>query len=348
MILVDSSGNDLGYRTLEHAPWNGMTLADLVFPSFLLIMGMSTAISLGRHMDRGEPNAKLLRQALWRTLAIFSLGMLINLILYSPSAGLRLPGVLQRISICYFFCALVFMADSFKLTALTAAALLLGYWLLMTCVPVPGFGRNVLSPEGNWASYLDRRILGGHLYKPLFDPEGLLSTLPALATSLFGVMTGRWLRIHDRLARKASVLLWAGLLAVALGWIWSRWFPLNKHLWTSSYALVAGGLSLWVFVLCYWLIDIFGLTAWTKPFVVFGINPLASYFLSGLFYGLQEFIKVPMPDGSPGNLKLRICASLFGSWLSPPNAALAYAVSYVLVCVLFMSILHRKKLFLRV
>ncbi len=347
MILVDCAGSGAVHPLLRHAAWNGWTLADLVFPSFLVIMGASLAISLSRRLARGEPLPSLARQILKRTAVIFAFGLLISFFIFDSPAGLRWPGVLQRIAVCYFFCAALFLSTGPAAQAAVCGALLAGYWLLLTRVPVPGYGPGVLTPQGCLACYLDRALLGPHMWAgALCDPEGILGTLPSLATALLGVLAGHWLIARGRTReQKALRMAAAGALALGAGLLWSRWFPINKHLWTSSYALFAGGLALMGLSACYWTIEIAGLKAWGRPFEIFGRNPLLSYFLSGLFYGLQGWVRLPWAGGI--SVKNWLDAHLFAWWLSPMNASLAYACAYLLVCLAGMAELHRRRLYLK-
>jgi len=347
MILVNCPGNDSLYPWLEHAPWDGCRFADFVFPSFLVIMGISIAISLGRRLEAGEPRPLVRAQAVKRSGIILALGLISSLVMIGSLGFFRIPGVLQRIAACYLVCSLLYIDAGAAAQAAACAGLLVGYWALMRFVPAPGRAAGDLSPAGNLASYVDHRLLGNRLLAETHDPEGLLSTLPAIATTLLGVLAGDWLRGGRRPRRRARDFLAAGLAVCAAGLLWSRWYPLNKNLWTGSFALTTGGAAIAAFGLCYWVVEDAGWTAWGRPFEVFGRNALASYFLSELLYGLQEFVKLPLADGRPGNLKLWLDQRLFG-WLPPPGAALAYGVAYLLLCLALMSLFHRRKLFIRV
>lgn len=347
MILVNCPGSDSVYSWVEHAPWNGCRLADFVFPSFLVIMGVSIAIALGRRLEAGDPRPLIRAQATKRSAIILVLGLISSAIMIGNFGFFRLPGVLQRIAACYFVSSLLFIDTAVSTQAWVCAGLFVGYWALMRFVPVPGHGAGDLSPQGNLASYIDQRLLGTRMFAETHDPEGLLSTLPAIATTILGMLAGEWLRTERRPNERARDFITAGALAALVGFVWSRWFPLNKNLWTSSYALVTGGAALAGLGACYWLVEVRGYEAWGRPFEIFGRNALASYFLSELFYGVQEFIKVPLPGGQPGNLKLWLDHALFG-WLSPPGAALAYALVYVLGCLGLMTVLYRRRIFIRV
>lgn len=357
MILVNSPGNERSYAALKHAVWHGWTPADFVFPSFLFVMGASLAISLGRrleHAEPGPPGAASPPRSVWRhvfqrSVIIFALGLLSSFVAFQTPDGMRFAGVLQRIAACYLFSSLIFLKTRPPARGLAAALMLVVYWLLMTFVPVPGAGSGVrpspgvLTPEGNLASYLDRLMMGRRLLGVHYDPEGILSTIPAVATTLSGVLVGPWLlrgrqpSPWARQERMATGFIAMGAIGVAAGLTWGIWFPINKNIWTSSFALFNIGLALGALGLCYWLIEVRGFTRWARPFEIFGRNPLLAYFLAGLFYVLQG-----------DHLRLRLCACLFETWLSAPNASLAYALSYLLLCLGFMAYLHKRKIFLKI
>ncbi len=327
MILVNCSGSDDVYRLLEHAPWHGLTFADLVFPSFLVILGVSSAFSFSARRERGQGPGEIARSAARRAAALFLLGLLINAVLYRGTAGVRWPGVLQRIAVCALGTSGFLLLERPAFEPAAAAALLAGYWLLLARVPVPGHGAGVLTPEGNLASWLDRRLIGGHMMTPLEDQEGLLSTLPAFATALLGLIAGRRL-LREGTGRRAALRLGAaGLGLAALGWAWSLSFPFNKHLWTSSYALAAGGSCLAGLAACLLLCPERP-ARWAGPFESLGRHALAAYVGSGFVYGVMEFVSVRLPDGRSGNVKLWLDAHLFLTWLPPRAASLAFALAF--------------------
>ena len=252
MIIVNTPGNREAYSQLDHAAWNGCTFADLVFPFFLFIVGVSIVFSLSRRLEGGRASG-LMPRILKRALIIYAFGMLLNAIPNYHLSAIRVLGVLQRIAICYFFASLLFVKTGLRTQIAVCVSALAGYWLAMSCVPVPGFGAGVLTPEGNLASWLDRAILGAHTYRQgPYDPEGILSTIPALATTLLGVFTGLWLRSAREQISKVKGLLAAGAIFAVLGWFWGLVFPVNKALWTSSYVLFTAGLALWLLAFCCW------------------------------------------------------------------------------------------------
>jgi predicted acyltransferase len=220
----------------------------------------------------------------------------------------------------------------------------------MTRVAAPGFAAGDLSKEGSLASFIDRIVFGKHVWAQakVYDPEGILSTLPAIATTLFGVLTGQWLRTNRSQYEKVAGLFFAGMCGVVLGWAWNPFFPINKALWTSSYVLFTAGMALQLLAFCYWLIDIKGYKRWALPFVVFGVNAIALYVGSGIMARLMGLIKVPGSDGESVTLHGWIYDGLFTSWLAPVNASLGFAIWFVLVWLGLMWILYWRKIYIRV
>ena len=349
MIIVNTPGNREAYSQLDHAEWSGLTMTDLVFPFFLFIVGVSIVFSLAKRLEKGTTDG-LVPQIFKRALIIYAFGMVLNAIPnYHPST-IRILGVLQRIAICYFFASLLFLKTSLKTQIAVAAAALLGYWLAMTYLPVPGIGAGVLTKEGSLASWLDRAVLGAHTYRSgVYDPEGILSTIPALATTLLGVFTGLGLKSGRAQFEKVKGLLAAGLVSVAVGWLWGLAFPINKALWTSSYVLVTAGLALWLLALCYWLIEMKDIKAWGRPFEIFGINAIAAYMLPIFLLKFLVLYKIPVPGAAePEQLRVLICNGVFGAWLSPLNASAAFAFSYMLLWLAAFWLLYRKKIFIKI
>jgi len=350
MVLVNNPGSwSAIYWPLRHAEWNGFTPTDMIFPFFLFIVGVAIPLALGTRLERDAPG--LVGRVLRRSLAIFALGLLLHALPWFHLATLRIPGVLQRIAICYLLAALLVVWSGgiagWRLQALVAGALLVGYWLLMTRVPVPGGVAGDLSPAGNLAGYIDRRVLGPHVWtvSRFYDPEGLLSSLPAVATTLLGVLAGHWLRVAGTARRVTGGLVLGGLAATAVGWLWGQSFPINKSLWTSSYALFMAGLAALALAACYWLIEGRRWRRLAGPFVVLGITALPLFFLSSLMARLLLLIRV-----GPEQVRLQawLFDRLFASWLPPIDASLAYALAYVLLWWGLMWALSRTGVRLRV
>ena len=349
MILVNNPGTwSAIYAPLKHAEWHGWTPTDLIFPFFLFIVGVSITLAFARRVEGGGSTRDLWWKIIRRSLIIFGLGLVLAGFPSYDLSTIRIPGVLQRIAVCYFFASVIFLVASIKMQAVIAALLLVAYWLLMTLTPVPGYGAGDLSIDGNLAAHIDRAFLTGHIYKPNYDPEGILSTVPAIATTLFGILTGHWLRTPRTPAEKTKGMVVAGVCGVVAGLIWDLWFPINKPLWTSSYVVFTSGAALLLLALCYWLIDVKGCRRRAVPFVIFGVNALIVFFLSGIIGRLMTILKVSRADGQPVTLKGYIFDNLFTSWLSPINASLFFAVCFVLVWLGLMAILYRRKIFIKV
>jgi predicted acyltransferase len=349
MILVNNPGSwSAVYAPLRHADWHGWTPTDLIFPFFLFIVGVSIALALGRRAESGGKQRDLLLKITRRALIIFALGLIIYGFPYYQLSTLRIPGVLQRIAVCYFVASIIFLKTGWKGQAIIATALLLAYWLVMMVVPVPGYGAGNLSIEGNLAAYLDRLLLPGHTYTPVYDPEGILSTVPAIATTLFGVLAGRWISSRREPMEKVAELFVAGTFGIILGWAWGAWFPINKALWTSSYTIFTAGMASQFLALCYWLIDIKGYRRWATPFVIFGVNAIAVYVLSSILAIALDLPVIKSVDGSAEGVKQFLYNHLFASWASPINASLLWAISYVLFWLGIMTLLYRKKIFIKV
>jgi predicted acyltransferase len=346
MVLVNDPGSwEHIYWPLEHAQWHGWTPTDLVFPFFLFIVGLSIALALGNRVESGGSKRDLYWKIIKRTLIIFAIGLFLNGFPHFPLAEWRIPGVLQRIAVCYFLASIIFLNTRVRTQIVISIALLLFYWILVKLVPAPGYAAGDLTKEGSLPSFVDRVVFGTHVWAQakVYDPEGLLSTIPALVTTLIGVLTGNWLRTEKTRFEKVAGMFVAGAILTAIGWGWNSFFPINKALWTSSYVMFTGGLALQFLAFCYWLIDIKGYRRWAKPFEIFGLNAIALYIGAALMADLLGLIKVG--DDSLGGW---IYEHVFGSWLSPVNASLAFAIGFVLVWLFFMWLLYRRRIFIKI
>ncbi len=349
MIVVNNPGSWTdGYAPLAHSAWNGWTLADLVFPFFLLIVGVSLDLSLASRKGTTVSTPRTAVTALARrALLLCALGLLLNAFPTFTGLGtLRIFGVLQRIGLCSFAAGAVMLATGARGQVATIAALLVGYWLLMACVPVPGYGAGVLTPEGNLAAWVDGRFFAGHLYRDGFDPEGLLSTMPAIATTLIGALAGRWLRVSRDGARRTLGLVATGVVLALAGQLADRWFPINKQLWTSSYVLLSGGLGLVVLGVAYEIVDRRGWRAPATPFVMLGENALAIYLLSSLGAHLLEFCQVGAGN-SCESLRFFLYQHAF-AWAGAENGSLGFALTYLFVWMIPTAEMHRRRVFFRV
>ena len=351
MVLVNNAGSSPSYAPLEHAKWDGWTPTDLIFPFFVFIVGVAIPLAFQRRVEQGGTQRDLEWKILKRSLLIFFISLIVlHWFPYTLEklGRIRIPGVLQRIALCYFFASLIFIKTKPRTQYIIAGSLLILYWAMMKLIPAPGFAAGDLSMEGNFAAWIDRTLMPGHIYRPQYDPEGLFSTMPAISTCLAGVFTGRWLQSNREPIDKAAGIFGAGALCVIIGYIWDWVFPINKALWTSSYVVFTAGMALQLLALCYWVIDIKGYKKWTKPFVIFGVNALALFVFSGLMARIFSIIHLPKMDGSVGNLQTWLYEHLFASWLSQINASLAYAIAYVVLWLGLMTILYRRKIFIKV
>jgi predicted acyltransferase len=355
MILVNNPGDEQNiYWPLQHAQWNGWTPTDLVFPFFLFIVGVSMAFSFSSRLTRGESRPQLMRHVLWRGAILFALGVFLNgFPNHYQLASWRFYGVLQRIAICYVISAVLVLWSSRRGQIYALVTCLVGYWLLMRFVPVPGFGVPthdipLLDPDRNLAAWLDRKLLFGHLYEITRDPEGVLSTIPAIATTLLGVLTGDWLRSARSAKAKALGLAVFGVAGVAAGRILNLWFPINKKLWTSSYVIFTAGLALVCLAICYWVLDVKQWRRWTTPFMVFGMNAIAAYFLAEIVAHWLARVQDRLANGTSLTWQQVIYEHLFAPLVSPLNASLLYALVFVVTCWAAMWLLYRKGIFLKI
>jgi predicted acyltransferase len=355
MILVNNGGSGkYSYSQLEHSAWNGWTLTDLVFPSFLFIAGISIVFSNESRMARGESKSTLRLHVLKRAVILFMLGLVVNGFPLFHLGTLRIYGVLQRIAICFLFASLLYLWNSRAwIAATTAVVALLGYWILMRWVPIPGIGVPthsvpLLDPNNNWVAYLDRKILPGRLYEGVRDPEGLISDIPAMGTILFGVLTGIWLRRPISQSAKYTGLRYGALTGVLLGVLWNVWFPINKKLWTSSYVLFAAGCTLLLLAICFYAVEIRQWTrGWTFPWLVFGSNAITAYVFSELLSAALSTIRVH-DGGRITDLQQYIYMHWFFPVVNPSFGSLLYALAFVLVCFLPVVWLYRRKIFIKI
>ena len=352
MLVVNNPGTwSAIYPPLRHAAWHGWTPTDLIFPFFLFIVGVAMSLSFAKLSARGVTRRALLAKSAKRAAILVLLGLVLHAFPWvgTDLSELRLPGVLQRIGLAYLIAAPIVLYTDVRGRVAALLALLLGYWALLELVPVPGVGAGVLEPGRDLGAWLDRALLGtNHLwdYSRTWDPEGLLGSLPAAGSALLGVFVGDWLRGARPVRRTATGLVAGGALAVVLGLAWGVVFPINKSLWTSSYAVFTAGMATLVLTLCWLLIDVKGRRGWARPFVVFGINALAAFFLSGI--GARILGMTPAPGDAGGSLKTWLHETLFASWLEPMNASLAFALAYVALWMALMWALYRKGIVLKV
>jgi predicted acyltransferase len=341
MILVNNPGNwSAVYPPLLHAEWHGWTPTDLVFPYFLFIVGVAIPFSFARRLSEGAATSDLMRHVVRRSLVLVLLGVAMRAIPSFDWGSMRLYGVLQRIGLVYLAAASAYLYLGRRGRAGLAVGLLFGYWLVMTRVPVPGYGVGDLGPEGNLAAWLDRLLMPGRLWQGSWDPEGLLSTAPA-------VVAGEWLRADRAPFDKVRGMLLAGVVLTLLGLVWDVWFPINKNLWTSSYVLFTAGTALLLLGAMYGLIDVRrGREGWYRWMVVYGMNAIAVYVASGMFTKTLTRIRVGGPDGT--SLYNAIYHVFFRSWAGDVNGSLAFALCYVLFWLAVAWAMHVRRIYIKV
>ena len=360
MLLVNDPGSwGAIYPPLEHAAWNGWTPTDVIFPFFLFIVGVTTHLSLRSRRARGATDRDIVLQILRRGGMIILLGWLMAGFPYYPLTRLteiRFGGVLPRIGVCYIAGALLTMKTTLKQQVVILAVLLYGYWFLQTLVPVPGqheIGALLLNrPDATLSAWLDRTVLGlPHLWvgSKTWDPEGILSSIPAVGTVILGVFTGRWLTRDDvPMPERLNALFVVGAVAMMVGLMWNWSFPINKSLWTSSYVMFTGGMAAIGLAMCVWIVDIRSIRWWTKPFVIYGMNPIVAFVGSGVLARIIYSLIMVRYDGRIVPLETAIYEGAFATWLSPRNASLAFAVCIVLFWFGILTVLYRRKIFLKV
>ncbi len=351
MILVNNPGSWSNiYPPLRHAAWHGCTPTDLIFPFFLFIVGVAITLSLTKHKASGENRTKITLNIFRRSIILFMLGLLLHAFPYFNFETLRIPGVLQRISIVYLISSFIFLKTSIRFQVIFTGLILIGYWILMTVVPVPGIGSANLEKTTNFAAWFDNLLLSGHLwrYTKVWDPEGIISTIPAISSTLIGILTGHWLQTkNDKVVKTVWIFVFGCFLMLA-GYIWDGWFPMNKNLWTSSYVLYTGGLALNFLAVCFWFIDVKGISWWIKPFQIYGMNAITVFFFSGIVAKLLYIIKVTDLAGNEISVRSYLYDNLFLTWLSPINASLFWAIIYVLFWLSLMWVLYSRRIFIKI
>ncbi len=357
MILVDNPGSDeKAHWAIKHAEWNGWTTADFIFPSFLFLVGVSMVYSFAARLGRGESRPQVLLHAFKRSLILIAVGLFVNA---SPIIGRdvhswRFEGVTQRIALCYFVAAILVLWSDYRGQLVAIAFLLLGYWALLRFVPVPGFGAPghdipFMDQNKNIVAWLDRKLFMGHLFEGTRDPEGIISTIPAIATTLIGVLTGHWLRSNRARGTIVIRMLLFGILGLIAGEVSNVWFPINKNLWTSSFVLFTGGFALVFLALLYWVLEIKRWRgAWTMPILVFGMNAIAGFVADSLVYGPGYSFTVKGADGTPVMWHDAAQARLVSLGANPSNASLLYSIAALLFCWALLWLLWRKRIFLKV
>ena len=376
MIIVNDAGSWAHiYAPLRHASWHGITPTDFVFPFFLFIVGVSIVLAYSKKLEANAPQGDLIKKIVKRTAIIFGLGLFLWIWPKFDFAGIRIPGVLQRIALVFLVCSLLFLKTSWKTQAKIGVALLVGYWLMMVLIPVPideiiqnaiatgevkaahgnieigaisklsnGFIAANLEPGTNLEAWLDRLIIPGRLYQYTWDPEGLLSTLPSIGTGITGMMAGTLLISKLDRNQKMIWLMVGGFVAMAVGNVWDWFFPFNKNLWSSSFVMYTSGLATMTLGAMYWFVDVLKYDKWTFPFKVFGANAITAYVLHG---GLVFLFHTKFGADGPSIISA-FMNGLTAIGIAPKLASLLWALTYTALIYIPVWILYRKKIFIKV
>jgi predicted acyltransferase len=374
MLLVNNPGTwSAIYPPLEHAPWNGWTPTDLVFPFFLFIVGITTHLSLQARRARGADDAELLKQILRRGATIYLLGFLLALFpgyQWGDIPGVahpgfvdrivvrwehvRIMGVLERIGIVYIIAALLTLRTTLKQQLVIVAVLLYGYWIAVTLTPLPTgmpAAATLGDPANTLEGFVDRAILTpAHIYSgsKTYDPEGILSTIPAVGTAMLGNFAGRWIANPRPLIDRIAGLFAIGSLGMVLGLMWNWVLPINKNLWTSSYVVFTAGMACVGIAVCMWLIDYLNMRRWTKPFVIYGMNPIVAFVGSGILARMIYTLWKVNYDRKPTPVQAAIYKAVYASWLPPRVASLLFAITVVVFWYGVLGYMYRRKIFLKV
>ena len=350
MILVNNPGSwSSVYPPLLHAPWHGCTPTDLIFPFFLFSVGVSIQFAY-QSKRAGGLTKEVWLKILKRSLIIFCLGLFLSLFPKFNFETVRIPGVLQRISLVFLCCSIFYFLSTRRTQLILFTSLLIVYYLILTFIPVPGVGPANLEMNTNLAAWLDRTVLSGHLWAQTktWDPEGILTTLPAVATGVSGMLVGSVLTSPSSTTQRLKTFVGAGILSVVVGLVWNAFFPFNKSLWTSSYVLFTSGLATLLLTGFYWLIDIKKMQGWSQPLLWYGVNSLAVFVASGLLAKILIRTKVTTPEGFEQSVWTHLYESLFVPWLRPHNASLAFAFLWVMLFGIILFVLFRRKIIIKV
>lgn len=348
MVLVNSHPGSI-FPGLGHASWHGWGFADLIFPFFVFIVGVAMPYSFSNRLERGESRSKpWFWQVLRRCVLLFAVGVFLNGYPYFDFPTLRVMNVLQRIAICYFLASVLYV--HFRLTVRSmvwlSASILVLYWALMMFVPVPGYGAGVLQPVGNWGNYIDQLVMPARLGHKTWESKSLLGCIPALVTMLMGLLTGIYLRTSRPVYEKLTHLFFYGGLLMAAGVIWSAWFPINQHLWTSSLVLFMGGVAISGLAACYYLVDVKKSTWWTLPFLIYGVNSVAVWIFSQLSMKTLMAIQTVAADGTPLSL-WKAGGNLLSSYFGPVGGSFVFAVLFDLLWLALMGILYSRRIYIK-
>ncbi len=343
MIVVNYPGSEESvFFTLRHTVWNGLSFTDQVAPYFLFFVGMSIALAYSKRLHDGTPKASLYKKIFFRSLKIYAVGMFLNLMPDFDFHNIRWTGTLHRIAIVFLISAIIYLNTNWKQQAWLAGILLVGYWLALTCIPVPGLGKVMLEPGVNIVAWVDTQYLPGKMWRGTWDPESILTTVTSVVSCITGILAGQLMLSNKSPQEKVNYLMTAGVFSAIAGYFWGFGFPVNENLWTSSFVLVTSGFAALLFGAFYFLVDIKGKTWGTLPGIIFGANAITIYFLADVWALLFYEAKF---SGSSLNEKFVQGLSLAGA--SPQLASLLYALMFV--CINFIPAwwLYKKKIFIK-
>lgn len=343
MLMVNFPGNGAEvFATLQHSAWNGLTFTDIVAPFFLFIVGTSIVLAFGPRLEAGTIRRSFHQKIVIRALKIFAVGMFLNMLPDFNLSELRWTGTLHRIAIVYLVCAFLFLYTNWRQQIFVGVAILVGYWLAMTLIPTPGHGKVMLEPGVNLAAWIDSKYLPGKMWQGTWDPEGILSTFPSIATCIGGMLAGRIIRSLLPANERALWLMVTGLALSVAGYFWGLTFPVNENLWTSSFVCVTAGFAFLVLGAVYFLVDIKGYNRYARAGVIFGSNAITVYvladFLSLVFYQANFAGKT---------LNIRITEMLTYVGFAPKLSSMLYAIAFVAICFLPCLWMYRKKIFVK-
>jgi len=319
------------------------------FPFFVFIMGVAIPYAFAHRFENSQPKKKLYLKIVRRTAILFALGLVLNGFPYFDLHTIRIMGVLQRLALCYFFSSLIFLNVRTRGQAYIGTGLLILYWALMKLVPVPGYGAGVLTNTGNLSAYIDNYLLRGHIWlgSKFWDPEGPLSTIPAITSCIIGVLTGEFLRSKKSNYEKIAWMYLGGSVGLVLGTILDIWFPINKNLWSPPYVVFTSGMGLVFLASCYFIIDVKGYKKIGQPFVVFGMNALALYFLSEFFAVVIGLVHIAFARSNV-SLQEFIYQTVCASWAGNLNGSLFFAILFTFFWYLVMLLFYKKKVFIKI
>lgn len=351
MLLVINPGNwKYVYGVLRHASWNGCTFADVIYPFFLFIVGVSIGLALSKAKSGNVSRKPLYLKIFRRTVILFILGLFLNTFPDFDLVNIRIMGVLQRIAICYLIVSILFLNTDIKLQGIIAVSLLFIYWALMAWIPVPEVGAGHYEKYGNFARYIDTILLKGHMgyYEKMGEPEGIISTLTSLSSTLFGLLVGQLLIFKKSKMQVFKLLLICGAILLVVGLIWGIFLPINKHLWTSSYAVLTTGLAVLVLSILFYLIDIKKYQRKFQPFLVFGTNAITVYVLSIVLARLIKMAIFTLKSGTEYHIRSWLYDFVLAPALGNYNGSVAWALLYILFWYGIMLIFYKRKIFIKI